>query len=222
MFVKVKYFGYFPLGSDIKINNIEFMKSEWNVYKKHPIVYGKKYITSPFLQELFYVTSNGNTVFFVAIEWGIGHYHIFTVNQRQNRRLSKHIDTENRFCNRIAVHINKAYHSVRVYGRVVDGPRDINFKVSDSIFILVDTSSFADFIRYTFTNNGNDKFYLDVYNPTMVDNSESFILIGKADKIVWHWNCPQVGEIYQEYVLLDAYVELSRYCSGEKEVIYFH
>ena len=34
MFVKVTYFGYFPLGSDIKINDVEMMKSKWSVYKK--------------------------------------------------------------------------------------------------------------------------------------------------------------------------------------------
>ena len=57
MLVKVKYFGYYPLGSDIKINDIEIMKSRWNIYKKPSITYGKKNTASPFLQDLYYVVS---------------------------------------------------------------------------------------------------------------------------------------------------------------------
>ena len=53
MFVKVNYFGFYPLGADIKINNIEIMKSQWNVYKRSIITWGKKNIVSPFMQDLF-------------------------------------------------------------------------------------------------------------------------------------------------------------------------
>ena len=42
MLVKVDYLGFYPLGSDIKIHDIEIMKSKWNVYKKPSITYGKK------------------------------------------------------------------------------------------------------------------------------------------------------------------------------------
>ena len=221
MFVKVNYFGFYPLGSDIKINNIEIMKSKWNAYKKVAITYGKKNIANPFMQDLFYVVSKEATVFFVAVEWGLGHYHIFVVNEKQSKKLSKSIDKQDSIYNLMAVHINKAGHSVRVYGRVVSGARDMNFKVDDSIFVLIDTTISENFTRYTFANN-DDKFYLDVYNPSMVDNTELFILIGKADKIIWHWISPKLGEVYQEYKLLDTYVEFTRYSSIEKEKLYFH
>ena len=222
MFVKVSYFGFYPLGSDVKINNIEIMKSKWNVYRKPAITYGKKNIASPFGQDLFFVVSKESVLFFVAIEWGLGHYHIFTVSDKQAKKLSKNIDMQNHGYNPIAVHINKVGHSVRVYGRVVSGARDMNFKIDDSAFSLIDTTTSEDFTRYTFTNNGEDRFYLDVYSPSMTDNSELFILIGKADEIVWHWNSEEVGENYQEYKLLDTYVEFTRSCSGETETLYFH
>ena len=56
----------------------------------------------------------------------------------------------------------------------------------------------------------------------MTDHAELFILIGKADKIIWHWESSELGEVYQEYVLLDTYVKFTRHCAGEKEVLYFH
>ena len=68
------------------------MKSEWNVYKKPSITYGKKNIASPFLQDLYYVVSKGKAVFFVAVEYGLGHYHIFTASEKHNKKLSKKID----------------------------------------------------------------------------------------------------------------------------------
>lgn len=91
MFVKVDYLGFYPLGSDIKINDIEIMKSKWNVYKKPSITYGKKNVASPFLQDLYYVVSKGKAIFFVAVEWGLGHYHIFTASEKHNKKLSNKI-----------------------------------------------------------------------------------------------------------------------------------
>ncbi len=222
MLVKVKYSGFYPLGSDIKINDVEIMKSKWHRYEKPTITYGKKNIASPFLQNLFYVVSKEKTVFFVAIEWGLGHYHVFVASEKQNKRLFKNIDMEDVGYNPIAVHINKAGQAVRVYGRAVSGARDMNCKVDDSFFELIDTVVFDDYIRYVFTNDSNDRFYLDVYNPSMIDNAELFILIGKADKIIWHWESAELGAIYQEYIFLDTYVKLTRQCAGEKEVLYFH
>ncbi len=92
MFVKVNYLGFYPLGSDVKINDIEIMKSKWNVYKKPTITYGKKNVASPFLQDLYYVVSKGKAIFFVAVEWGLGHYHIFTASEKHNKKLSNKID----------------------------------------------------------------------------------------------------------------------------------
>ncbi len=89
MLVKVNYFGFYPLGSDIELNGVKIMKSEWNTYKKPVLLYGKKNIVTPFFAQLFYVLSAENTVFFAAIEYGLGKYHIFTVNERQIKKLCK-------------------------------------------------------------------------------------------------------------------------------------
>ena len=92
MFVKVDYLGFYPLSSDIKIHDIEIMKSKWKVYKKPSVTYGKKNVASPFLQDLYYVVSKGKAIFFVAVEWGLGHYHIFTASEKHNKKLSNKID----------------------------------------------------------------------------------------------------------------------------------
>ena len=98
----------------------------------------------------------------------------------------------------------------------------MNFQTEDSSFRFIDTATFTDFTRYVFTNSGDDRFYLDVYGPGMVDNSELSISIDKAEKIIGHWISPEIGEISQEYRLLDTYVELTRNCLGNKEILYFY
>ena len=88
MFVKVEYFGFYPLGSDVELNNVPIMKAEWNLYKKAAFTYGKKNIVSPFLEQLYYVKCNEGTIFFVAVEYGLGHYHIFRTDEKTNQKLS--------------------------------------------------------------------------------------------------------------------------------------
>lgn len=88
MLVKVEYFGFYPLGADIELNNTPIMKLEWNLYKKVALTYGKKNVVSPFLEQLYYVESNEGTVFFVAVEYGLGHYHIFKAGEKTNQKLS--------------------------------------------------------------------------------------------------------------------------------------
>lgn len=88
MLVKVEYFGFYPLGADIELNNIPIMKLEWNSYKKVAFTHGKKNIVSPFLEQLYYVKSNEGSVFFVAVEYGLGHYHIFKTDEKTNQKLS--------------------------------------------------------------------------------------------------------------------------------------
>ena len=57
MFVKVKYFGLYPLGSDVCFGQV------------------------------FYTKDDKRTVFFVAIEYGLGHYHIFSINDKTQQKL---------------------------------------------------------------------------------------------------------------------------------------
>ena len=91
MFVKVEYCGFYPLGSDIELDRIPIMQREWNVYWKPAVTYGKKRIVSPFLEQIYYVTHKNRTVFFVAIEYGLGHYHIFRVTPKANEKLTEKI-----------------------------------------------------------------------------------------------------------------------------------
>lgn len=91
MLVKVEYLGFYPLGSDMELNNVPIMKADWNLYKKAAFTYGKKNAVSPFLEHLYYVKTNENTVFFVAVEYGLGHYHIFKTDEKTNQKLSAKI-----------------------------------------------------------------------------------------------------------------------------------
>ena len=92
MFVKVSYLGFYPLGSDIEINNIKIMQLDWNEYKKPVLIYGKKNVINPFYSQLFYVISKTNIAFFTAYEYGLGHYHVFSVSDKSSDKLSKRID----------------------------------------------------------------------------------------------------------------------------------
>ena len=67
MFVKVEYFGFYPLGADVELYNVQIMKAEWNTYNKAVFTYGKKNVVSPFLGQLYYVKYNEGFVFFVAV-----------------------------------------------------------------------------------------------------------------------------------------------------------
>ena len=91
MLIKVEYLGFYPLGSDVELENVPIMKKEWHLYNKAAFTYGKKNVVSPFLQQLFFVDSYEKTVFFVAVEYGLGHYHIFKTNEKTNEKLSAKI-----------------------------------------------------------------------------------------------------------------------------------
>ena len=73
---------------DIELNNVPIMKLEWNLYKKVALTYGKKNVVSPFLEHLYYIKWNGRAVFFVAVEYGLGHYHIFKTSEKTKQKLS--------------------------------------------------------------------------------------------------------------------------------------
>ena len=92
MFVKVSYLGFYPLGSDIEINNIKIMQLDWNEFKKPVLIYGKKNVINPFYSQLFYVVSKTNIAFFTAYEYGLGHFHIFSVSDKSCDKLCKKID----------------------------------------------------------------------------------------------------------------------------------
>ncbi len=87
MIVRVKYFGFFPLGSDVELDEVRIMQSEWNEYTKPIWVFGKKHVINPFFCNVFYIKQDKKTVFFAAYECGIGKYHIFTINEKDVEKL---------------------------------------------------------------------------------------------------------------------------------------
>ena len=104
MFIKVNYLGFYPLGSDVEINGIPFMKLQWHAYKKPVFLYGKKTAIKPFYLQLFYVFSKTDIAFFAAYEYGLGQYHVFTVNEKQSKKLMKHIVSDEFTYNPTAVY----------------------------------------------------------------------------------------------------------------------
>ncbi len=63
---------------------------------------------------------------------------------------------------------------------------------NDNIFKYVATIKETKYIKFVFTNDGNDRCFLYVYNPKATEENDDYFLIGMADKIVWDyvWNDP--------------------------------
>ena len=222
MFIKATYLGFFPLGSEIEVGEVRIMQEEWQVYPLPTVTYGKTHVVSPFMQELFYVSADSKTVFFVAVEYGLGHYHLFTVSDKAQKRLSKHIkpNASGSYLP-TAVRISKPFQSVSVYGRVVMGARDINFKVDDSAFRYLETRAFPEKKQYVFTDNGTVRFYLDVYRPEDEEEADGVITVRKAERIVWQCVLSLGEPFTQEYTLRKSCVECKRTVNNTTEILYF-
>jgi hypothetical protein len=83
-----------------------------------------------------------------------------------------------------AVIIYKTTHYVNVYNQDPSGGRHY-----DNIYTFLSSDAIDNILTFTFSNNGTDRFYLSVHNPDFCNESKKYILIGKADKIVWTHNC---------------------------------
>ena len=87
MFAKVRHFGFYPLGSDICYNGVKIMQLPWKEYRFPAFVFGKKQTVNSFPGQVFYTANDSRTVFFVAVEYGLGHYHIFSINDFTQRKM---------------------------------------------------------------------------------------------------------------------------------------
>ncbi len=67
MFIKVNYFGSYPLGADVELDGVKIMQSEWNEYKKIVFIFGKKKYVTPFFTQLFYAFSENKVAFFHSV-----------------------------------------------------------------------------------------------------------------------------------------------------------
>lgn len=94
MFIKVDYFGSYPLGSDIKINNIKIMQEEWNIYNKLTMLYGKTNISLFHKMNIYYIVKDMTILFFGAYEYKLGYYHIYSVNEKSYQYLLKRINID--------------------------------------------------------------------------------------------------------------------------------
>ncbi len=83
-----------------------------------------------------------------------------------------------------AVIIYKTTHYVDVYNQDPCGGRHY-----DNIYTLLSSDVADNVLTFMFTNKGTDRFCLSVYNPDFSKESKKYILIGKADKVVWTYNC---------------------------------
>ena len=81
-----------------------------------------------------------------------------------------------------AVIINKARSIVRIYNQDPCGGR-----LDDNIYKLISENIEDGLFKFSFTNNGEDRFYLEIYNPKYADGSDNYIMIHKADKVVWSY-----------------------------------
>ena len=220
MFVKVKYFGFYPLGSDVELNNVKIMREHWNEYNKVIFPIGRKNVVSPLGQQVYYVNSNTKIIFFVAIEYGLGHYHIFSFSNRATDKMRKNVGINNDY-NPLAVSICKSGNYVKVYERIICGARDKNWKCPDSFFILVETKITKDYNLYTFTNDGNDRFYLEVYNPELIEISDNYISIGKAEKVIWKYETEIDGLQIIERRLINNYIENKYIYENQERITYY-
>ena len=81
-----------------------------------------------------------------------------------------------------AVIISKAINTIRIYNQDPCGG-----KLDDNIYKLMSENLEDGLFKFSFTNNGGDIFYLEIYNPKYADGSDNYIMIHKADKVVWSY-----------------------------------
>ena len=92
MFVKVNYFGFYPLGSDICYNDVKIMQTPWKEYRFPVLVFGKKHVVNPCFGQVYFVKNDNHIAFFVAIEYGLGHDHIFSINDFNQKKMYRKVN----------------------------------------------------------------------------------------------------------------------------------
>lgn len=89
MFVRVEYFGFYPLGADVCFDGVKILQAPWEKCRFPVFIFGKKQAADPAFGQVFYARNDGRTVFFVAVEYGLGHYHIFSLSDRAQKKMSR-------------------------------------------------------------------------------------------------------------------------------------
>lgn len=82
---------------------------------------------------------------------------------------------------RCAVIVNKVFGRLDVYEKAV-----CETKPGDSYFRFLDSKNQNGCLRLTFTNNGTDRYYLDVYSPQEITENEVEMRIKKASQVIYN------------------------------------
>jgi hypothetical protein len=150
--------------------------------KKYPLGYGdydpKKYF---FEESLKVIRDYKKTIYNRQIS-------IFTRNINTNRNTKfkwiYNIETNSfvttKVIDHFAVNINKAFSSILVYSLDPNGGRP-----HDNYYKYLKATKTSEYFKYEFSNNGTDRFYLYVYGPKASEETDNYVLIGIAEKIVW-------------------------------------
>ena len=96
--------------------------------------------------------------------------------------LKKESFTTLKYIDFMAVKVYKNVGSVLIYN--MDPQQG---KPNDNIYEYVATIKENEYIKFVFTNNGNDRYFLYVYDYETAEENENYILIGFADKIIWDY-----------------------------------
>ncbi len=89
MLINTKYVGFFPLGSDIVLDGVLIMQCPWAACTKTVLAIGGGGPVCPLGGMVFSATQGNSVAFFVAIEEGLGKYHIFSINKKASEKLKK-------------------------------------------------------------------------------------------------------------------------------------
>ena len=80
------------MGSDVCYNDVKIMQTSWKEYRFPVLVFGKKHIVNPCFGHVYSAKNDNHMVFFVAIEYGLGHYHIFSINDCTQRIMYRKVN----------------------------------------------------------------------------------------------------------------------------------
>ncbi|MDE6661009.1 MAG: hypothetical protein K2J93_04255, partial [Anaeroplasmataceae bacterium] len=82
------------------------------------------------------------------------------------------------FFDTLAVNVDKIHAIVNIYNQDPCG------RLLDNFYTYKETIHKENYIRFCFTNY-DIRFYLDVYQPNEMEETEEYIHINSAEKIIW-------------------------------------
>ena len=107
----------------------------------------------------------------------------------------------------MAVKVYKSSGSVSIYNMDPQQGR-----ISDNIYKYITTIKENECIKFVFTNNGNDRYFLYVYDYEAAEENENYILIGFAKKIIWNYPSDEPNTIARKqyiYLYINCEVNIS-------------